>query len=303
MQKRTLVIVVAILGFLTLLASGRFRQFGMFDGESGEFAPSMGMYGADTAEKFAVDSGVAVDRMIAPYPGGMGGDALGDIDRAIEYSSSHQLVVTDVQVYMQEIRAYVQGIGGQVLYWHQGKEPLQLYRYGTLTAKVPVPSFESALQKITEGVEDIISENQNMADITGQKVYSTDELERIKGEVSVQEAALSEATTESAKVRIQNQLTQLRRQLADAERAVDQVTERTEYATISISVADSERYFGGRHQPSPREDFSEALRSVWISIGTIVRTVVWVSVYAVIWLPVVAVLSWLYSTLGNKSNK
>ncbi len=298
MQKRTLYIVVAVLGVLTLIASGKMGQLRMlggvgFDGGMPGYTNS---YDSAVSEKMMAGSSVAMDRAIMPPYPGMGGDALEETDRAIEYSADHQLVVTDVQEYMQDIRAYVQSIDGQVLYWNQGKEPLQLYRYGSLTAKVPVSSFEAALNKITSGVKDIITENQNMADITGQQVYNKDEVTRIQGEINVQEAALAEATTESAKLRIQNQLTQLRRQLADAERGVDQVTERTEYATLSITVSDSERYFGGRHQPTPSEDLREALRSVWTSIGSVIRMVIWVGVYAVIWLPVV----WVVSVLVRK---
>ncbi len=289
MHKRTLLLVVAILGVLTLVVSGKFGQFTGQMGMSSSSMPGAALYDTAVAEKMMVEDSVGTRMMPPVYPGA--GGALGDPDRAIEYSASHQLVVEDVQAYMHDIRAYVQSVGGQVLYWNQGKESLQLYRYGSLTAKVPVNSFEAALTKITEGVEDVLSENQNMADITGEKKYNTEEVERIRGEIAVQEAALAEATTESVKVRIQNQLTQLRRQLADAERGSEQVEERTEYATLSISVSDSERYFGGRHQPSPSEDLREALRSVWTSIGSVIRMVIWIGVYAVIWLPVVWVVS------------
>lgn len=297
MQKRTLFFVVALLGLLTVVASGKFGQLTSQMGMGG-FGGTATLYDTAVSEKMMVDDAVGTRMMPPVYPGVDG--ALGEPDRAIEYSSSHQLVVEDVQAYMQDIKAYVQSVGGQVLYWNQGKESLQLYRYGSLTAKVPVSSFDAALSKVTEGVEDIISENQNMADITGEKKYNTQEVERIKGEIAVQEAALAEATTESAKIRIQNQLTQLRRQLADAERGSEQVAERTEYATLSISVSDSERYFGGRYQPSPTEDLREALLSVWTSIGSVLRLVIWAGVYGVIWLPVVWVGKSVWGKLAKK---
>lgn len=307
MQKRTLFLVVAILGVLTLVGSGQLRTFqlpmlgGGMDGSTmSSYGPAAPIYDTFATKESAGVDVVANRAMIAPYPGGMGGDALGEPDRAIEYSASHNLVVDDVPTYMQDIRAYVQSVGGQVLYWNQGKEPLQLYRYGSMTAKVPVSSFEPALNKITSGVKDIITEHQNMADVTGQKEYSNEEVERLRGEIAVLEAELAETTTESARVRIQNQLAQLRRQLSDAERGVEQVAELVDYATVSITVSDSERYFGGRHQPSPGEDIREALQSVWRSIGSVIRLVIWVAVYAVIWLPVVALVGWMWKRTVGK---
>lgn len=296
MHKRTLFLVVAVLGVISVVASGKLSLLSFF--RNSVPTTSM-MYDTAVSEKMMAEPSVAMDRAALPIYPGMGGDALGEPDRAIEYSANHQLVVEDVPAYMQDIRAYVQSVGGQVLYWNQGKEPLQLYRYGSMTAKVPVTSFEAALAKITAGVTDILSENQHMADITGQKVYNQEEVERIQGEISSLEAELATVSSDAARVRIQNQLTQLRRQLANAERGVEQVEERTEYATLSITVSDSERYFGGRHQPSPQEDLQEALRSVWTTVGSILRMIIWMAVYGVIWLPVV----WLASIVWQRIRK
>ncbi len=298
MNKRTLVLVVAVLGLLTVLASGRMNKLRLGEGSGVGLMMNRDM--VTSVEKVpAIEPGM-MGKIAFPYPGSAG-DALQVEDRALEYSAYHDVVVDDVPEYMQRMREYILSINGRVLHWNQGKHSLERYRYGTITAKVPVTSFEETVSRVTSGVEEVVSENQNIADITGEVVYSQEQTESIRGEIAVQEAALSEATTEVERVRIRNRLDSLRKQLEQAENQGEQIEERQEFATISITVADSESYFNGSYKPSLFEELRQAMESLRYSLSGVLVVIIWVAVYSVIWLPLVLGVNYVTKFFKRKA--
>jgi hypothetical protein len=93
---------------------------------------------------------------------------------------------------------------------------------------------------------------------------------------------------------LQYELDNLRRQLTQMERRQQNVTEQTEYATIYLSASDSERYFEPYGRGGLGDEFYRAWSSLSSVLGFLGYALVWVVVYAVVWLPVLLVGKWVW---------
>ncbi len=231
------------------------------------------------------------DMMVDPAYGGSmlmyrnSGDALNVVNRVQEVYSSHGVVTASVADYMKETKAYISSIGGTVLSYS-----LQSSRGMTsasLVAKVPVARFEAATQEITAKADRVVDESVQSQDITAQQVSVVNTIDDLKKDIITKEAAIAAAKTDVEKKRLQYELEILNRQLKSAEQSQAAVAERVEYATMSITAADSARYFDPTAHISLVEEVKDAFRSLGGATGAIGRLLIWVVVYAVLWLPLV----------------
>lgn len=249
-----------------------------------------------------------VDRKVAPvapdimpyYPAD---DALEVDQRLYVKSSSHQVVVKDVALYLRQLKEYVLSVDGRVLSSNQGTT--EKYQYGYLITKIPVEKFEEGTARVTSNVKKVISESINSQDETGRVVNLNDTLDELKNQKAEKEIELSEATTESQRKRIELEIQRLEKQIKNLEDQLQNQETQISYATIQVMAADSEAYFQpGNYQP----DFEETLRNAWQSVSKILyflaQAIIWVIVYAIIWLPVIVILKYLKNQLfKNKTSK
>lgn len=231
------------------------------------------------------------------------GDALESENRAIEKFASYSVIVPKVNEYMKKTREYITSIGGRVLSYNQGTN--DQYEYGYLTAKVPEDKFDEATVQVSKEVKKIIDESISAQDVTGQVVSVAETLQRLRDQKAQREADLLDAKTQADKKRIQLELDRLDRQIKQTEQTQSAVEERVNYSTISITVANKEYYFNGGPRP-----LTETLREAWNSLqGTgfgILAFLIWVLVYAIIWIPVLLLVRWLWGKFlptAQKVNK
>jgi hypothetical protein len=288
-NKQTILIVLAlavVASFLTFAVrsnNSMFRSGGMmplFDGDRSEIA----MIEDEMRGGF-----------IPPYYGG--DDALDVEDRVYQRSSYHSVVVDDVAVYLRGVKEYILSIDGKVL--NSDMSVSDKYESGSLYVKVPVEKFDEATGRIVENIDKVISENINSSDVTGQLVNINDNLQSLKDAKSLKEASIKDAKTEVEKRQYQIEIERLERQIVAAEKATDRVEQKVEYASVSVSAADSERYFN----PGSSSDMGYELERAWESLKRSIRVIayfgVWVLVYSVIWLPVV----WVGKKVAGKFEK
>lgn len=297
-KKIPLILIVAILGLLSAATmwyiSG--RSSGMMGTTTMNVRRGEMMGGVGIAEPVmldkAIDSrGMGMTSMPYPYPGG--NDALEVADRSIQQSSYHSVVVDDVDGYLRMMREYIQSAGGTVLSYSQGTSDNN-YVYGNLYVKVPVYKFDEAVNKVTEGVKKVVNANVDMQDVTGQVVSLEKQLQSLQDQRAEQIILLEEATTTADRSRIQLQIDRIDRQVEQLEQSQQAVEDRIEYASLNISAANKEYYYtGGGPRP-----LGDVFREAWYSLrGTgfgILYFLIWVVVYAIIWLPVLLLARWLW---------
>jgi len=226
-----------------------------------------------------------------------GGDALDVTERSYEKSSYHSVVVKDVSTYMRGIKEYFASIDGVVL--NSSLNSSDKYESASLYVKVPVEKFDEATGRVTEDVKKVIDESVNASDITGQVVRADDNLISLKEQKTLKEAQLKDAKTEVDKARIQIEVDRLARQIENAQKAQENVETRTQYASMSLTAASSEKYYN----PGVSGDFEYEFQRAWESLKSFSRILavfgIWMVVYAIVWAPIV----WLVSKLVKKFKK
>lgn len=229
-------------------------------------------------------------------------DALGVVDRVYQKSSNHSVVVKDVPEYLRGIKEYVLSIGGKILNSGvtSGSGYNDNYNSGSLFMKVPVDKFDEATARITDKVDKVYFESIDANDVTGQLVNTTDNLQMLRDEKSLKEAALLDAKTEVEKRMYKIEIERLEKQIINAEKGVDSVEQTVDYSSISVQASDSERYFNFEARLSLKEEFLRALKSAKDFLKSVAYFGVWVLAYSLVLFPIVWVVKKFFRMFGNK---
>lgn len=308
-NKKSLIMVVVVLGVITALATSLTGNKSLKSINVLHTKPSLqrtssdiGVMVEDMPQTETSDQSVAV---IAPQyrrrmPPVAGGDALDVDERIYQKYSNYSLVVSNVSDYMRQLKEYFLSIEGRIL--SSSLSSTDKYQHGLLTAKLPVAKFEEANARVVSNVDKIMSENVNAQDKTGQYVSATEAIDELNTKKLEKEIELEEAKTDAQKKRIQLEITRLESQIKTAEQRLESVEAKVEYATLTVQVANNERYFNP--QVGGTGTLKEEMLAAWESVSGIIyflaRFAIWVLIYGIVWLPIVLVLKYLSKKLRRQ---
>lgn len=211
-------------------------------------------------------------------------------DRVYEHFASFGIVVANVSEYAQSLRERTLGLDGQVL--SVNLSTVDQCRVVFVTLKVPNDHFDELNNYITGGAKEVVRESVSVWDRTGELVSLTERREFLEEEKLSKEIALLEARSEVERRRLELEISRLERQLRQLDDQAQRLDEDINYATVHVQAADDARYF----DPQSRPSLDEELRRAWQSLGDVFYLVgqflIWVGVYAVLWLPLVLVVRW-----------
>lgn len=301
----SLPITLAGLGLLTFAVLTLIGKMGM-----GDFMPLVETQVRPVDMPMAINggtsAGIAVgggesdamyrEKMMAPdmgyYPQYQYDQALEIENRLYEKSSYHSVVVSDVAEYTRSLREYFLSIDGRIINTQSGIEGK--YHTANLTVKVPVQKFDEAASRVTENVKKVMNENINANDVTGQVVSIDKQLASLESQQLENQLQLEAAKTDADKRRIQLKIDQLNKQIEQVKANQKATGEQVTYATVSVSVANNERYFTGNYYPGNGidSDFYSAWESLKIILRKLLSVGIWALVYGVLWLPIVLIVRW-----------
>ncbi len=261
-----------------------------------EGAPAPMGYSTEQSLPVMAKGGMMIDSYM-PYPGNSG-DALTVTDRVQEKYAYQGVVVRDVPAYLKEMKAYLTTVGGRVL--SASQQTSRGMTYGTLLAKVPVESFDKVTTETTARVEKVADESINAQDVTGQQVSLDDRTEELKKLIVEKQTQIAAARTDAEKKRIQYELDSLQKQVQMLEKSRAQFQERVQFATVSLTAADTVRFFDPTADLSLWDETKEAIRSMGGVSAVFVRFAIWIVVYAVIWLPLLLGARFVWNRLSHK---
>lgn len=234
-----------------------------------------------------------------PYPGG--DDALDVSERVYDRSAYQGVVVSNVTEFVKQVKEQILSVNGKVLSSSQSTDDDMQSAY--IMAKVPAEKFDDITGMISAKAKKVMNESINSTDVTGQQVSLSEKMTELQEQKAKKATELAAARTEADKQRIQAELDRIDKQAVQLQKAQERFTEEVQYATISLTVANTERYFN----PEADENISGEIRRAWKSLGgtgkIIAHFMVWVIVYAVIWLPIVMGARWLMRKLNPPSGK
>ena len=234
-------------------------------------------------------------------------DALDVDERAIEMRSSQSVVVSDVSVYLQRNKDYIEGINGKVLSYNEGTQAGQglfsrTTAYGYFDARVPVENFDEVNNQLGQSVQKVVYQSVNAQDVTGEVVSLDEQMINLEDQLAEAQIRLEEADTDLAKLRIENEIKRLEQQITTLENRQAGVDQQVTYAVVSVNAANNEEYF----TPTWRSTWQNMIWSVFGSfygfayiVGALV---IWTVLYSVVWLPIMLGLRWIRRSLARKKS-
>lgn len=270
-------------------------------------APMMGRSLSSTETKESISmgmGGIAQDMMYedsysapisvepAPVPGS---------NRLVIQNSSLSLLVHDVTQAKDEILGYVTQIGGYMVSASTTRP--EDAPTATIVVRVPSAMIETVLQQFRETGVKVISEQLNGRDVTDQFVDVERRIEQIEQSRTKMEEILENATEISDIVSINNQILQLQNQIDSLKGQQIALQQNAEFAKISVYLSTDELALPyAPDQPfRPQVIFKLAVRSLLTTLHQIASVIIWIAVYAVLWLPLLIGAFFLYRFFAKKT--
>lgn len=216
-------------------------------------------------------------------------------ERMIVYTVQISLVVNDTQSAQSSVESLVKEFGGYVLnqqIWQENGAAR-----GQMTVRVPAESLDQALERIRALAEHVESESISGNDVTEEYVDLQARLKNLQlTEQELQELLTSRKETGKTEdiLEVYRELTQIRAQIEQIEGRMQYLSTLSAMATITINFIPS-----ALAQPvtiagwEPTGIAREAIRALVKTLQKLVEILIWLVLYVLPILLIIAVLLWL----------
>lgn len=225
-----------------------------------------------------------------PLPRAGGAPQLDITDRKVVTESSLSLVVTDVRKVISDIKVYTKGLGGYMVDSSQ-TAPEGLAK-GNITIRVPADQLDAILEYLRGISIKVVSEKITGTDITDEYVDVEARLNTLYGTKERYEAILNKAEDVDDIMRVTQQILYVQDQI---DRLMGQLeymdaTSSSTLITIYLSTDEYELPYAPEQPWRPKVVFKYAVRALVQTLREVGSMLIWVGVYAAIWLPVLIIV-------------
>lgn len=247
----------------------------------------------------------------APAPGtvdsaaGFGGGAVTAPDKGVPtvvVSADRNLILTakvdmrskDPWATSDRVQAIASGLGGDVLNLTQSGSGDT--RSASLTIRVPSSRFADALQQIRTLDGEIQTSGVSAQDVTDQFVDLQARLAAKQAEEQRYLAILSRANTIDEILKVDASLSNVRTQIEQLTGQINSIKQRTDYSTISMSIATIAVLPGDTTTKTwdPAKTVTRALAALGAMMQVFADVLIWLVVFA--WLPLLALAAVVFVT-------
>ena len=237
---------------------------------------------------------------VAPeFGGGIGGEkdttGTGSTggDRVVIEESALSLVAGDVSQTAEDIVTYAEKEGG-FLVSSEITSPEES-PVATVVVRVPSGKLRAAIEYYRTLAVKVASENIIGIDVTEEYEDLDSRIETLEGTIDQFEAIKVKATKIADLVSITEQIIILRGQIDDLKGTKKFIADSAAYPKITASLATDE--FALPYQPPegfrPGVIFKQAVRSLLSGLYAIGESLIWVGVYAIVWVPLLLIVRYL----------
>ena len=236
-----------------------------------------------TAEK-------AVGRIgIPPIPGRDIAPAPEVEDRLVVQESNISLLVTDVRKTADEVVDYVQGQGGYMV--DTSLSHPEEAAYGTVKVRIPTEKLQEALSFFRSLAIRVTSERLIGTDVTDEYV----DIEARLATLNKTKAKFEEILAKAAKV---EDILRVQREIINLQEQIDRLKGRQKYLeqtakmakiTLHLSTDELALPYAPSEAWRPKVVFKMAVRSLVRALRKAGSALIWFTVYAVVWVPVLAI--------------
>ncbi|MDD4332569.1 MAG: DUF4349 domain-containing protein [Patescibacteria group bacterium] len=233
-------------------------------------------------------------------------------DKKIEKNGQLSLYVKNIEESITGIKEAAGNLKGEVISSNVSKN-VSGEKYGYITIKVPVASFEQAMGEIKKLATEVENESSNATDVTEQYVDLEARLKNLKAEEEQYIKILSKAATVVDILKVTNYLSNVRGQIEAIEGQIKYLDRQVDMSTITVNLSSDADFevWGIRWRPlvvakqavknmlSGLANYANAIISFIIVLPVII---VWLATIAlIIWLGW-KILRWIYLKLFAPKN-
>lgn len=225
---------------------------------------------------------------------------LSQTDRMVVEETNLSLQVEDVSDSIQQIKNKAQILGGFMVNANLSRP--QESSSGYISIRVPSSKSEEMLNYLRENSVQVVSENLNGYDVTDAYTDIDAKLQTLLSTKAKFEAFMLKAETIDEILRVQSELLRLQDQI-DAQVGQKKYLEDVS-SSVKITVYLSTDEYSLPYAPDdnwrPEVVFKTAVRSLVISIRGLAENLIWLAVYAVIWIPILIIGIVIYKFVKKK---
>ncbi|MBI5135534.1 DUF4349 domain-containing protein [Candidatus Uhrbacteria bacterium] len=233
-----------------------------------------------------------------------GGDANAPKDRLIIRTGSMSLVVKDVPLVMDEVRVYVEGQSGFLV--SGSLNSASANPTASMTVRIPVEKYGQTYEWVKGKAVKIASETSSGQDVTEEYVDLESQLRNLRAS----EQQFLEIMKRSGKI---SEVLEVQRELERVRGEIERVLGRQKYLSQSAHLATLTVYMSTEESQLPIVDpqkrweplavMKAALRSLKDVGQNAANAIIWIVVFAVVWIPVLIVVFWWrrrHQSVGNQ---
>lgn len=209
-------------------------------------------------------------------------------------------VVDNVRQVVPKILSYAQSQGGYMV--ENSLDNPQETPSATITVRIPSKNLDTALEYFRGLALKVVSENINGQDVTDQYVDIDARLATLNKTKTKFESILDQAVKVQDILEVQRELVNLQSQIDALKGQQQYLAKNAEMAKVTIYLSTDEIAlpYAPKETWRPNVIFKLAVRSLVTHIRELGSTLIWVSVYGVIWIPLLIIILILKKRFGKK---
>jgi len=224
-------------------------------------------------------------------------------DRMVSQNASLSMVVKNVEETNQAILLYTKNLGGYMV--SNSLSSPNDAAYATLTVRVPSENLDDALSYFRSQSLNTTAENITGNDVTDQYSNLDALIANLTATKTRYEQIRESATEISDLVDVTREITSIQNQIDSYVGQQTYLEQIAKYSLISIDMSTDELAlpFAPKDTFRPALIFRQAVRSLLTFMQTLAGNAIWLSVYAIVWVPVLIVFLWWYKKTRPKLQK
>ena len=223
-------------------------------------------------------------------------------DRIVIQTSNLSLLVNDVRKVGDEIVSYAKNIGGFMVTTSYTKPDVS--PFATITVRVPAEKLDEALTHFRQLAIKVTSENLVGTDVTEEYTDIEARLDTLQKTKTKFEGILEKAQNVSDILEVQRELINLQEQIDSLKGQKEALEKGANLTKITLYLSTDELALP--YTPDkvfrPNVIFKSAVRSLINTLQAIGGILIWVGVFAVIWVPLL-IIYLLYKRFRGKRSK
>lgn len=214
-------------------------------------------------------------------------------NRMVVTNSYLSLVVEDVNAGVAEVKQYIQSIGGYLV--NSSISRPEEGGTGTITVRIPSDQLDETLAQLKNQAVKVVSENLDGTDVTDQFVDNEARLVILERNKARFEEIMTLATEVNEILRVQSEIFGLQSQIDSIKGQQNYLTQTAKMSLVTLYLSTDELSlpYAPANVWRPAVVFKLAVRSLMGSAQGLGTLLIWLTVYSVVWLPILLIILYI----------